>query len=119
MTPAALQSPLLFGLELTVAGLVIVFAVLGLIAWAIALMRRLDEGFEAREYAERREALERAPTIDETTLVLIAAAATAVLAGRRGRIRRIRRIADGRETWSLAGRQNILGSHHLSKSGGH
>jgi Na+-transporting methylmalonyl-CoA/oxaloacetate decarboxylase gamma subunit len=102
---------------LVVLGFGIVFAVLALIALVVAWMRRLDDSWQAREKAQDEQALAREPTIDATTLVLIAAAATTLLKGR-GRIRKIRRLlpADSpRSAWSAQGRLAVQGSHIISK----
>ena len=61
----------------------------------------------------------REPTIDTTTLVLIAAAC-ATVAGGRFRVRRIRRllpIQTKRTPWSAQGRLILLGSHTVKRPG--
>ncbi len=102
---------------LVVLGFGIVFAVLALIALVVAWIRRLDDSWQAREKAQEDEALAREPTIDATTLVLIAAAVTTVLKGR-GRIHKIRRLlpADSPSSaWSAQGRLAVHGSHIITK----
>lgn len=99
------------------AGIVIVFTVLALIAAVVALFKRLDDRWQAREARAAAQAGERAPTIDDTTLVLIAAAcATAV--GGRFRVRRIRRLLSPRTRrtpWSAQGRLILQGSHAVDR----
>ncbi len=104
-------------LTLALAGLVIVFAVLALVATAVGLIRRLDDRWQAKEAAAVAAAGERPPTIDHTTLVLIAATVTTVLVGRH-RIRRIRRLLSPeqpRTPWSAQGRLVLQGSHTLER----
>jgi len=100
-------------LTLALAGMLIVFSVLALIATATALVRRLDEGWQRHELATAgRAALEPSP-IDETTLVLIAAAVATVITERH-QIRRVRRLLSPeapRSPWSAQGRQVLMGSH--------
>ena len=100
-------------LTLALAGLLIVFSVLALIATVTALVRRLDERWRRHESELAERAITKTPTIDLTTLVLIAAAVATVTAGRH-RIRRIRRLlspAQPRSPWSAQGRQVLMGSH--------
>lgn len=104
------------GLVLTVVGLTIVFGSLGLIALAVAGLGRLDAGWQARERREAEAALERAPTIDATTAVLIAATAATILRGR-FYIRSVRRLPPiGLESpWSAQGRAVLQGSHVIRR----
>jgi Na+-transporting methylmalonyl-CoA/oxaloacetate decarboxylase gamma subunit len=105
------------GLTLTLMGLVIVFLVLACIALVITLIRRLDERWQHRERKEEIEAFGKDPTIDGTTLVLIAAAAATFIQGR-FRIRRIRRLPSGSgraSAWSREGRSVLMGSHVITR----
>jgi Na+-transporting methylmalonyl-CoA/oxaloacetate decarboxylase gamma subunit len=102
---------------LAVAGLAIVFTVLALIAAVVALFRRLDDRWQAAEQRAAEAAVERAPTIDDTTLVLIAAACATVVGGR-FRVRRIRRLLRPdvhRTPWSAQGRLILQGSHTVDR----
>jgi Na+-transporting methylmalonyl-CoA/oxaloacetate decarboxylase gamma subunit len=104
--------------SLTLAGLVIVFGVLALIAAVVALLKKLDDRWQEREAARVDAAVERTPTIDATTLVLISAAA-AVAVGGRFRVRRIRRLlspAQKRTPWTAQGRLTLQGSHVVRPS---
>lgn len=97
----------------TATGLVTVFGVLALIALVVSVFRRLDDHWQEREGRADREAVDREPTIDDTTLVLIAAAAATAVAGR-FRVRRIRRLLSPqaqRTPWSAQGRLILQGSH--------
>lgn len=102
---------------LALSGIIIVFLVLTLIAAVVALFRRLDDRWQAAETRAAETATEKDRTIDETTLVLIAAAcATAV--GGRFRVRRIRRLLSPRQKrtpWSAQGRLKLQGSHVVER----
>ena len=106
-------------LEITFVGLIIVFAVLGIIAMMISLIRTIDEKWLEKEKIEKIEATEKEATIDALTLVLISSAVTAVLGMKRHNIKKIKLIKNSRTSWSLTGRQTIMGSHKLNKTGGH
>jgi Na+-transporting methylmalonyl-CoA/oxaloacetate decarboxylase gamma subunit len=100
-------------LGLAVIGLLIVFAVLALLSSVVALVRRLDDRWLGHEQASEQAALDRPPTLDTLTLVLIAAAVATHLKGRH-RIRRVRRLMapDAPSSpWSGQGRLVLMGSH--------
>jgi len=106
-----------FGLLLSLVGISIVFVVLAAIAVVVFLIRRLDEGWQAREQAEEIRRLERPPTIDATTAVVITAAVATYVAGRY-RIRSVRRLlaADAPSSpWSHQGRAVVQGSHVIQR----
>jgi hypothetical protein len=106
-------------LALALAGLVIVFGVLLLISLLLTLFRRLDDRWQLREKEEEEAARTREPTIDDTTLVLISAAVSAVVVGR-FRVKRIRRLlspGQKRTPWSVQGRLILLGSHAVRRRG--
>jgi Na+-transporting methylmalonyl-CoA/oxaloacetate decarboxylase gamma subunit len=99
--------------SLTIVGILIVFGVLALIATVVAVLKRLDDRWQDHEARQKAAALDKEQTIDETTLVLISAAA-AVAVGGRFRVRRIRRLLSPRQKrtpWSAQGRLILLGSH--------
>ncbi len=105
-----------FGLEITLVGLGIVFLALLLIAGAITLMKRLDERWQESERRSEEAAFGLAPTVDSTTVVLIAAAVATLLVGRH-RIRSVRRLsaADSPSSaWSVTGRAVLQGSHVIA-----
>jgi len=105
-----------FGLEISLIGMGVVYVGLLLVSGAITLMRRLDERWQAAERRGEADALLAAPTIDSTTLVLVAAAAATMLAGRH-RIRGVRRMLPGdgpASAWSVTGRAVLQGSHVVS-----
>ena len=94
------------GLLLAGVGLGIVFCVLATIAAVVALMGRLDAEWQRREAAHDAEALEREPTLDTTTVVLIAAAVAT------------RKLLPGdspQSSWSLQGRMVLQGSHAITR----
>jgi len=104
---------LLLGLTITVVGLVIVFLVQGSITLFVGLIRRLDARWQQCEEADREAALIRDPSVDRTTLVLIAAAAATMIAGRH-RVRSVRRLLpvdSPQSPWSAQGRAVLQGSH--------
>ena len=99
--------------NLALVGILIVFGVLSLIAVVVALLKKLDDSWQDHESRQAAEAVTRTQTIDDTTLVLISAAA-AVAAGGRFRVRRIRRLlspSQKRTPWSAQGRLILQGSH--------
>ena len=102
---------------LALAGITIVFLVLALIAVVLAVFKRLDDRWQAQEAAAALSAGDRTQTIDETTLVLIAAAAATAVGGR-FRVRRIRRLLSPttkRTPWSSRGRLTLQGSHVIRR----
>jgi sodium pump decarboxylase gamma subunit len=107
------------GLVLTFIGLLIVFGVLLLLAVFISFISKLDQGWQEDEKEIKAKQSEKTPTIDSLTLVLISAAVTAAIGHRRHQIKKIKLVRSNHESWSLAGRQGIMGSHNLQKSGGY
>ncbi len=107
-----MDETLLLSFKLTIAGLVIVFAALIVIATVVAIIRAVDARWEEREEKQDRAAFEKPQTIDETTLVLISAAVATYLTGRH-RIRGIRMIQSETKAspWSMQGRLVLTGSH--------
>ena len=104
-------------LPLAVVGLLIVFGVQAIIALAIYGIRQLDEKWRHQEKRQNADALNRAPTVDATTVVLVSAAAATVLRGRH-RIRSIRRLMPAdhkRSPWTAQGRSQLLGSHSVER----
>ena len=94
-------------------GVVIVFGVLALISAVVAVLKKLDDRWQEAEARALADAVLKPSTLDETTLVLICAAA-ATVAGGRFRVRRIRRLLSPRTKrtpWSAQGRLILQGSH--------
>lgn len=110
-----MKDTLSFGLNLTLVGMAITFAVLALLAGLVALMRHSDDRWQRREQ-ELETTLTRLPaTLDSTTAVLIAASVATYLTGRY-RIRSVRRLLPSEArgaAWSAQGRAVLLGSHVL------
>lgn len=103
--------------SLTVAGIVIVFSVLALIALVIALLKKLDGRWQDHERRLAAAAIHKEPTIDQTTLVLISAAVATVVQGR-FRVRKIHRLLSPRRTrspWTAQGRMTLQGSHAVRR----
>ncbi len=112
-----MQETLRQSLPLAVVGLVIVFVVLAVISLVIGWIRQLDERWRYQEKARDAARYDRAPTIDDRTLVLISAACATVLVGR-FRIRSIRRLLPPdapRSPWSSQGRSLVQGSHVITR----
>jgi len=102
---------------LAIVGILIVFGVLALIASVVALLKRLDNRWQDHEARQSAAALDKEPTIDNTTLVLIAAAAATAVGGR-FRVRRIRRLLSPKQKrtpWSAHGRLVLQGSHTVRR----
>jgi len=102
---------------LTLVGVTIVFSVLSLIALVVALFKRLDNHWQKQEEIASAKALEKEPTIDTTTLLLISAAVSTVVAGR-FRVRKIHRLLSHRTKrtpWSHRGRLSLQGSHTIRR----
>lgn len=112
-----MSEALSFTLQFAVAGILIVFGALAIIAGAVALIRRADDRWQDREKREEAAAYDKDQTIDTTTLVLIAAAAATMIQGR-VHIRRVRRLLPTDAvtgTWSMQGRAILHGSHVVPK----
>ncbi len=104
-------------LPLTLVGFLIVFGVLLVISFMISAIRQLDEKWRQTEKIQNAEMLNREPTIDQLTVVLLTAAAATVLRGR-FRISRIRRLMSSdspRSPWSAQGRSELQGSHTIQR----
>jgi Na+-transporting methylmalonyl-CoA/oxaloacetate decarboxylase gamma subunit len=106
---------------LTLVGILIVFGVLALIASVVAVLKRLDDRWQDHEARQSAAATGKEPTIDNTTLILIAAAAATAVGGR-FRVRRIRRLLSPRQKrtpWSAHGRLVLQGSHTVRRKRDH
>ena len=107
--------------SLTIVGILIVFGVLALIATVVTVLKRLDDRWQAHEARQLEAAGQKEPTIDNTTLVLIAAAAATAVGGR-FRVRRIRRLLSPKQKrtpWSAHGRLVLQGSHTVRRKRDH
>jgi ABC-type antimicrobial peptide transport system permease subunit len=112
-----MSETLSFSIRFAIIGILIVFGCLALIVGCISLIRRLDRRWQARESAETESALNKSPSIDTTTLILISAAVATMLQGR-FYIRKVRRLLPRdamRGPWSMQGRAILHGSHVVSK----
>ncbi|MDD3732515.1 MAG: OadG family protein [candidate division Zixibacteria bacterium] len=106
-----------YSLEFTLIGLMIVFTALIIVALSITFINFLDRNWQEREKRHREAAAKKTPSIDTTTLVLIAAAVATMLRGR-FHIRKIQRLLprDAKSSpWSLEGRVILHGSHVVPK----
>jgi len=107
-------------ISLAVVGFGIVFGVLTLTATLVWIVGRFDARWQRREQVAEQQRIDREPTIDATTAVLIAAAVSTYLGGR-ARVRSVRRLipADqGTSSWSAQGRATLLGSHAIKGHSG-
>jgi len=106
-----------FGLRVAMVGWAITYGSLALIGIVIAVIRKIDDRWEQREERQAHEALQKTPTIDDTSLVLITAACATMIAGR-FHIRSVRRLLPvdaKRSPWSAQGRAVLHGSHIVSR----
>ena len=102
---------------LALAGIMIVFGVLAVMALVVTVFKRLDDHWQEQERVAEAKALSKAPTIDTVTLLLISTAAATVVAGRFRvrRIRRLRSLRTKRTPWSAQGRLTLQGSHTVRR----
>ncbi|MBD3221436.1 hypothetical protein GF314_09350 [bacterium] len=104
-------------LSLSVVGILVVFVVLTLTSLVVGGIRKLDDDWKLQEEAKAAAALEKEPSIDTTTLLLISAACATVITGR-FRVRRVRRLLSPRQKrtpWSAQGRLILQGSHTVGR----
>jgi len=108
------------GLNLTVVGMTVVFLILSLIALLVQFMKLFDRNWKTREKQQRTESLEKPQTIDDLTLILIAATVATMVHGRH-RIRSVKRVISSTASspWSMQGRSTIFGSHTINKGPKH
>jgi peptidoglycan/LPS O-acetylase OafA/YrhL len=108
---------IIFSLRFSAIALLIVFGALALISFIISLIKRADDSWQTRENSQAAAALEKEPSIDSLTLVLLTAAAATILQGRFyiKRVRRLMPATSAKGTWSLQGRAVLLGSHIIGK----
>lgn len=120
------QNLLVFGLQLTIIGMGVVFTALTLIIYTLKLMDRLTPWLVklggSGEHGHGHEHTQQIAAPTETTGVLapevMAAISAAVLVavGQRARIRRIRyRSAQPGTAWSVQGRASIMASHSVKR----
>lgn len=107
-------------ITLAAVGFGIVFGVLALTATLVWIVGRFDARWQRREQVAEQQRVDREPTIDATTAVLIAAAVSTYLGGR-ARVRSVRRLIPtegGTSAWSAQGRSTLLGSHAITGRSG-
>ena len=112
-----MDEALQFSFKFSLVGIAIVFASLIIISVSVALIRKANEGWQKREDDEKERALSKDQNIDNTTLILIAAAAATMIQGR-FYIRSVRRLLPaktGGGTWGVQGRAILHGSHVVPK----
>lgn len=107
-------------ITLAVMGFLIVFGVLSLTATLVWIVGRFDARWQRSEQVVEQQRLDREPTLDATTAVIIAAAVATHLGGR-ARVRSVRRLIPaetGTSAWSAQGRATLLGSHAIAGRSG-
>jgi Na+-transporting methylmalonyl-CoA/oxaloacetate decarboxylase gamma subunit len=106
-----------YALNISFAGISIVFTSLIIISFVVSFMRRLDNKLTEKKEQSNTPEPEKPQTLDNTTLVLIAAAAKAAVRQRNIKIRSVRRIVS-RDAhvagWTMQGRSVLHGSHVLN-----
>lgn len=112
-----MENPIALGINLSIAGIIVVFVILTLISGMVAMIRLLDRDWNQRETKQKAEALEKPQDIDDLTLVLISAAVATLIKGRH-RIRNVSRVTPSSDSspWSMQGRSVLLGSHSINKA---
>ncbi len=112
-----MNEELMFGVQLTVTGMTVVFSGLVLLFVLMTIFQRVDRWLLARSQSTDNtpSASDALPDHDGTVppeIIPVIAAAVAVATGRQVRIRRIRYRARPAETsWSKEGRLTVMGSH--------
>jgi sodium pump decarboxylase gamma subunit len=118
------QNLLIFGLQLTIIGMGVVFTALTLIIYVLKLMDRLTPwlvklgGSGAHGHGHEDQAVAPTETLEGLSPEVMAAisAAVAVAIGKRARVRRIRyRSAQPGTAWSVQGRASIMASHQVKR----
>jgi sodium pump decarboxylase gamma subunit len=106
------------GALLLLAGMLVTFLALGLLAGMIRVMNILDERFNAfriRRYSKKVEAATTEEDINDEFIAVITAAVESTLR-RPVVIRRIRLFGSAQgPAWAVTGRLNIMASHAISK----
>jgi len=106
-----------YAVNMSIAGMSIVFGSLILISIAVRAMRMIDEWLEESKKKNNLPEPEKEQTLDNLTLVLISAAAAAKLQKRKYSIRSVRRIVSRDATiagWTMEGRSVLHGSHVIN-----
>lgn len=117
------QNLLVFGLQITILGMGVVFAALTLIIYVLKLTERLTPWLEkfggsGHGHGHQAETAAPAETPGALTPEVMAAisAAVVVAVGKRGRIRRIRyRSTQPGAAWAVQGRASIMASHNVKR----
>lgn len=118
------QNLLVFGLQLTIIGMGVVFTALTLIIYVLKLTDHLTPwliklaGSGVHGHGHTEQIAAPAQTDDMLAPEVMAAISAAVLVavGQRARIRRIRyRSAQPATAWSVQGRASIMGSHSVKR----
>lgn len=117
------QNLLIFGLQLTIIGMGVVYFALTLIIYTLKLFDRLNPwlvklGGSGHGHGHEEESAAPAETPGALSPEVMAAisAAIVVAVGKRARITRIRyRSATPGSAWSVQGRASIMGSHSVKR----
>jgi Na+-transporting methylmalonyl-CoA/oxaloacetate decarboxylase gamma subunit len=120
------QNLLLYGLQLTIIGMGVVFTALTLIIYVLKLTDRLTPWLvklggagghgHTHEHEEKVVAPTETPGVLSPEVMTAIAAAVVVAVGKRARIRRIRyRSVQPGSAWSVQGRASIMASHNVKR----
>jgi sodium pump decarboxylase gamma subunit len=117
------QNLLIFGLQLTIIGMGVVFTALTLIIYILKLTDRLTPWLEkfggsGHGHGSQTEAAASSETPGALTpeVMAVISAAVIVAIGKRARIRRIRyRSTQPGTAWSVQGRATIMASHTVKR----
>jgi Na+-transporting methylmalonyl-CoA/oxaloacetate decarboxylase gamma subunit len=115
------QNLLIFGLQLTIIGMGVVFTALTLIIYVLKLSDRLSPwlvklGGSGHGHGEEAAVPAETPGALAPEVMAAIAAAVVVAVGKRARIQRIRyRSARPGSAWSVQGRASIMASHNVKR----
>ena len=111
----------IFGVEITVVGLTVVFIALALLAWMLSYFDRIDAWVTKRKTKSQDQTAETATekSVDEgisPEIIAAISAAVAVAIGRKVKIKHVRyRRQAANPTWQTQGRATIMASHTINR----
>ena len=112
---------LIFGLQITVVGLTVVFIALALLAWMLSYFDRIDAWFTKRRTQSEDKAAKSAVEgpIEEgisPEIIAVISAAVAVATDGKAKIKHVRyRRQAANPTWQMQGRATIMASHTINR----
>ena len=111
----------IFGMQITVIGLTVVFIALALLAWILGFFDKIDAWFTERRAKSADKSAKVAldtPAGDGISpeIIAVISAAVAVATGGRAKIKLVRyRRQAADPTWQMQGRATIMASHAITK----